>query len=182
VIARAKAAPGELNYGHAGNGTVSHFAGELFNLRAGVKIVPVPYRGNQPAVTDLLGGHIQLMFNNLAGTLPFMDGDKLKILATTGKQRSPLTPNLPTFSEFGISGLERGVWFGFMAPKNTPDAIINKVAAAVEAVLKQPETIERLKTLGMETTYAGPAEFRERMDAEYKVLKQVVAEAGIRLE
>lgn len=182
VIARGKAVPGELNYGHAGNGTASHIVGELFSQRAGIKMVPVPYRGNQPAVTDLLGAHIQLMFSNLAGTLPFMEGDKLKILATTGKKRSPLTPNLPTFAEAGISGLENGVWFGFLAPKNTPDAIVNKVAAGVEAVLKQPETVERLKKLGMETTYVGPAEFRERMDAEYKVLKQIVTDAGIRLE
>jgi tripartite-type tricarboxylate transporter receptor subunit TctC len=182
VIARAKAKPGELNYGHAGNGTASHFVGELFKLRAGINIVAVPYRGNQPAVTDLLGGHIPLMFSNLAGTLPFMEGNKLKILATTGKKRSPLTPDLPTFAESGITGLETGVWFGFLAPKNTPDAVVAKLAASIEAVIRQPETVERLKKLGMEATYAPPAEFRERMDSEYKVLKQIVAEAGIRLE
>lgn len=182
VIARAKAAPGELNYGHAGNGTASHLAGELFNRRAGIRIVPVPYRGNQPAVTDLLGGHIQLMFSNLAGTLPFLEGGKLKMLATTGKVRSPLTPDLPTFAESGVSGLETGVWFGFLAPKDTPDAAVNKLAAGIEAVIRQPETVERLKKLGMEASYAGPAEFRDRMQSEYKVLKQIVTDANIRLE
>lgn len=182
VIARAKAVPGELNYAHAGNGTGSHLVGELFTRRAGIKIVPVPYRGNQPAMTDLLGGHVPLMFSNLAGTLPFMEGDKLKILATTGKKRSPLTPGLPTFAEAGISGLENGVWMGLLAPKGTPDAAISKLAAHIEAVLKQPATIERLNKLGTEAGYAGPAEFAARMKSEYALWKQIVSDANIKLD
>jgi tripartite-type tricarboxylate transporter receptor subunit TctC len=181
VISRAKAAPGELNYGHAGNGTASHLVGEPFARQAGIKIVPVPYRGNQPAVTDLLGGHIPMMFSNLAGTLPFMEGDKLKILATTGKVRSPLAPNLSTFAEAGIAGLENGVWMGFMAPKGTPDAVIATLAKHIEEVMKQPSTIERLKKLGTETVYAGPAEFSARMTSEYAVWKQIIADANIKL-
>jgi tripartite-type tricarboxylate transporter receptor subunit TctC len=182
LIARAKAAPGELNYGHAGNGTASHLVGELFARQAGIKIVPVPYRGNQPAVTDLLGGHIPMMFSNLAGTLPFMEGDKLKILATTGKARSPLTPHLPTFGEAKITGLENGVWMGFLAPKGTPDSVIATLAKHLEEVMKQPATVERLKKLGTETVYTGPAEFGARMTAEYAIWRQIITEAGIKLQ
>lgn len=182
LIARAKTAPGELNYGHAGNGTASHLVGELFARQAGIKIVPVPYRGNQPAVTDLLGGHIPMMFSNLAGTLPFMEGDKLKILATTGKARSPLTPDLPTFGESGVAGLENGVWMGFLAPKGTPDAVIATLAKHFEEVMKQPSTVERLKKLGTETIYAGPTEFGARMTAEYAIWKQIITDANIKLQ
>ena len=182
LIARAKAAPGVLNYGHAGNGTASHLVGELFARQAGIKIVPVPYRGNQPAVTDLLGGHIPMMFSNLAGTLPFMEGDKLKILATTGKARSPLTPQLPTFGEVGIKGLENGVWMGFLAPKGTPDTVIATLAKHLEEVMKQPSTVERLKKLGTETVYTGPAEFSARMASEYAIWKQIITEADIKLQ
>jgi tripartite-type tricarboxylate transporter receptor subunit TctC len=182
VITQAKANPGKLNYGHAGVGTASHLAGELFAKRAGIQIVPVPYRGNQPAVTDLLGGHIPLMFSNLAGTLPYMEGDKLRIVAITGSARSPLAPNIPTFAEGGVSGLENGVWMALMAPKGTPDAVIAKLVTHVDAVIKEPATIERLRKLGTEPAFTPPKEFAARMKAEHALWSQIVKDANIKLE
>lgn len=182
AIAQAKASPGKFNYGHAGVGTASHLAGELFARRAGIQIVPVPYRGNQPAVTDLLGGHIPLMFSNLAGTLPYMEGNQLRILATTGATRSPLSPSLPTFAESGVSGLENGVWMALMAPKGLPDAIVAKLVAHLETIIKQPATVERLNKLGTEPAFAPPKEFATRMQAEFTLWRGIVKEANIKLD
>jgi tripartite-type tricarboxylate transporter receptor subunit TctC len=183
VIDRAKAAPGTLNFAHPGNGTPAHLLIALLGQEAKINIVAVPYRGNQPAATDLLGGHVPLMFGNLAGTLPFMEGGKLKILATTGKKRSSFTPDIPTFSESGLgAGFDTGVWAGIMAPKGTPDAVIAKLTASLEAALKQPQTMQRLKQLGTEITFGGPAEYSARLKAEYELWKRVVTDANIKVD
>ncbi|MDQ8730460.1 tripartite tricarboxylate transporter substrate binding protein [Bradyrhizobium sp. LHD-71] len=183
VIAKAKAAPGTLNFAHPGNGTPAHLLIALLGQEAKINIVAVPYRGNQPAATDLLGGHVPLMFGNLAGTLPFMEGGKLKILATTGKKRSSFLPDVPTFSETGLgAGFDTGVWAGIMVPKGTPDAIVAKLNANIEAVLKMPATVERLKRLGTEITFGGPADFSARMTSEHALWKKVVTEANIKVD
>jgi tripartite-type tricarboxylate transporter receptor subunit TctC len=181
VIDRAKAAPGTLNFAHPGNGTPAHLLIALLGQEAKIDIVAVPYRGNQPAATDLLGGHVPLMFGNLAGTLPFMEGGKLKILAATGKKRSSSIPDVPTFAESGLgAGFDTGVWAGIMAPKGTSDAVIAKLTENLEAVLKQPVTMQRLKQLGTEITFGGPAEYSARLKAEYELWKRVVTEANIK--
>jgi tripartite-type tricarboxylate transporter receptor subunit TctC len=181
VIDRAKAAPGTLNFAHPGNGTPAHLLIALLGQEAKIDIVAVPYRGNQPAATDLLGGHVPLMFGNLAGTLPFMEGGKLKILASTGKKRSSSIPDVPTFAEFGLgAGFDTGVWAGIMAPKGTPDAVIGKLTDNLEAVLKMPVTVQRLKQLGTDITFGGPAEYSARLKAEYELWKRVVTEANIK--
>jgi tripartite-type tricarboxylate transporter receptor subunit TctC len=181
LIARAKAAPGEINIGHPGNGTPGHLLIALLAQDATVDVVAVPYRGNQPAATDLMGGHIPFMMGNLAGTLPFLEGGKVKLIATTGKKRSSFTPDIPTFAEAGLgAGFDTGVWAGVMAPKGTPDAIIAKLSENIEAVLKMPATIDRLKKLGTEVTYGGPADYSARMKSEYDLWKKVVTDANIK--
>ena len=181
LVARAKAAPGEINIGHPGNGTPGHLLIALLAQDARVDVVAVPYRGNQPAATDLMGGHIPFMMGNLAGTLPFLEGGKVKLVATTGKKRSSFTPDIPTFAEAGLgAGFDTGVWAGIMAPKGTPDAIITRLAENIEAVLKQPATIERLRKLGTEITYGGPADYSARMKSEYELWKKVVTDANIK--
>jgi tripartite-type tricarboxylate transporter receptor subunit TctC len=183
VIAQAKAAPGTLNFAHPGNGTPAHLLIALLGQEAKISIVAVPYRGNQPAATDLLGGHVPLMFGNLAGTLPFMEGGKLRILATTGKKRSSFTPDIPTFAEAGLgSGFDTGVWAGIMVPKGTPDAIVAKLTQNVEAVLKMPATVERLKRLGTEVTFGTPAEYTARLKFEYELWKKVVVDGNIKAD
>ena len=181
LVARAKAAPGEINIGHPGNGTPGHLLIALLAQDARVDVVAVPYRGNQPAATDLMGGHIPFMMGNLAGTLPFLEGGKVKLVATTGNKRSSFTPDIPTFAEAGLgAGFDTGVWAGIMAPKGTPDAIITRLAENIEAVLKQPATIERLRKLGTEITYGGPADYSARMKSEYELWKKVVTDANIK--
>ena len=181
VIDRAKAAPGTLNFAHPGNGTPAHLLIALLGQEAKIDIVAVPYRGNQPAATDLLGGHVPLMFGNLAGTLPFMEGGKLKMLATTGKKRSSFTPEIPTFSESGLGpGFDTGVWAGIMVPKGTPDTIVAKLSENLDAVLKLPVTVQRLKQLGTEITFGGPEEYSKRMKFEYELWKKVVTDANIK--
>jgi tripartite-type tricarboxylate transporter receptor subunit TctC len=183
VIAQAKAKPGSLNFAHPGNGTPAHLLIALLGQEAKIDIVAVPYRGNQPAATDLLGGHVPLMFGNLAGTLPFMEGGKLKILATTGKKRSQFIPDVPTFSEAGLgAGFDTGVWAGIMAPKGTPDAVIAKLTENVEAVLKMPATMERLKRLGTEITFGPPADYSARLKFEYDLWKKVVTDGNIKAD
>ncbi len=183
VIAQAKAAPGTLNFAHPGNGTPAHLLIALLGQEAKIDIVAVPYRGNQPAATDLLGGHVPLMFGNLAGTLPFMEGGKLRILATTGKKRSSFTPDIPTFAEAGLgSGFDTGVWAGIMVPKGTPDAIVAKLTQNVEAVLKMPATVERLKRLGTEVTFGTPAEYTARLKFEHELWKKVVTDGNIKAD
>lgn len=183
VIERAKASPGTLNFAHPGNGTPAHLLIALLGQEAKIDIVAVPYRGNQPAATDLLGGHVPLMFGNLAGTLPFMEGGKLKILATTGKKRSSSIPDVPTFAEHGLgAGFDTGVWAGIMAPKGTPDAVVAKLTSTLDTALKMPTTVQRLKQLGTDITFAGPAEYTARLNAEFALWKKVVTEANIKAD
>jgi tripartite-type tricarboxylate transporter receptor subunit TctC len=183
VIAQAKAAPGTLNFAHPGNGTPAHLLIALLGQEAKIDIVAVPYRGNQPAATDVLGGHVPLLFGNLAGTLPFMEGGKLRILATTGKKRSSFTPDIPTFAEAGLgSGFDTGVWAGIMVPKGTPDAIVAKLTQNVEDVLKMPATVERLRRLGTEVTFGTPAEYTARLKFEHELWKKVVTDGNIKAD
>jgi tripartite-type tricarboxylate transporter receptor subunit TctC len=183
VIAKAKAAPGTLNFAHPGNGTPAHLLIALLGQEAKIDIVAVPYRGNQPAATDVLGGHVPFLFGNLAGTLPFMEGGKLKILATTGKKRAASLPEVPTFGEAGLGpGFDTGVWAGVMAPKGTPDAIVAKLTDTLDATLKMPTTIQRLKQLGTDITFGGPDEYTKRLKFEYELWKKVVTDANIKAD
>jgi tripartite-type tricarboxylate transporter receptor subunit TctC len=182
VVREAKAKPGSLTYASAGIGSASHLVGELFVRNTGTSLVHVPYRGNQPALNDLLGGQVDLMFSNLAGTLSFMGDGNLRIIALTGAQRTSLAPEVPTFLEQGVRGLEAGVWMGLLAPKGTETAVVERVSLACNEALSQPEVVARLRNLGADPAYARPPAFAARMAAELAQWQTVVREAQVRVD
>ena len=178
VLRAAKAKPGEIAYASAGNGTPAHLVCEVIAFRGGVKFTHVPYKGNAPAVTDLMGGQVPAMCNNLGGTLPYMKGaSKIRILAVTGKARSPAAPDVPTFGEAGLPGLESGVWFSMVAPAGTLQAVVATLSDALGKALQAPPVRERFASLGADPLVGTPAAYlaRVKQDTELwgPVLKQL---------
>jgi tripartite-type tricarboxylate transporter receptor subunit TctC len=139
LIARAKMMPGKLNYASSGQGTPYHMAGELFKSMAGVYLVHIPYRGSSGARTDVLGGQVQVMFDAVPTMVDHIRAGKVKAIATTGKTRSAVLPDVPTMSEAGLPGYETTIWLGLMAPKGTPKAIVDKLNDAISKIAAQPE-------------------------------------------
>jgi tripartite-type tricarboxylate transporter receptor subunit TctC len=177
LIAADKSKPGSMSFGSAGVATPSHLVCEMVNHQAKVKLQHVPYKGNAPAVNDLMAGHIPVMCNNLGGTLPYMNSGQIRILAQTGKARSPSAPDVPTFAELGIGGLDTGLWMGLMVPKATPKEIVSTLNAALTRVMNAPATKEKLAKLGATPLNPSPAAFDERIKADRRgwdpVLKAV---------
>jgi tripartite-type tricarboxylate transporter receptor subunit TctC len=175
LIALAKAKPGVLNYASGGSGTANHIAGELFKYMTGTDIVHVPYKGGGPAIADVVGGQIQLLFNTISSTIGFMNSGKLRALAVTGKQRSPAVPNLPTVAEAGVPGFDVGAWFGIVVPRGTPRPLINKLNGEIVRVTRQPEAREQFAAQGAEPIGSTPEEFgrhlRNEIDKWAKVAK-----------
>ena len=159
LIALAKAQPGKLNYASAGNGVANHLAGELFKQMAGVDIVHVPYKGAPQAVSDVLAGHMQLMFNSIAPIVPHIKSGKIRVLGVASAQRSPQMPELPTIAESGVPGFEAVNWFGMFAPAKTPRTIVNRVNAAVAGTIKSPEMQARFIALGADPVGSSVEEF-----------------------
>lgn len=168
LIALAKKRPGELTFSSAGVGTGSHLAGELFNIMAGVKLVHVPYKGNAPSVTDLLGGQVSMSFINAIVVLPHLKSGKLRGLAVSSAQRFSITPDLPTISEAGLAGFEAVGWNGLFAPAGTPREVIQRLNAETVRILKNPEIQEKLLVQGalVEGTSADELAAFLRVDVE----------------
>ena len=148
LIAYAKANPNKLNFASSGNGTSIHLSGELFKTMTGAQMTHVPYKGSSPALTDLIGGQVQLMFDNLPSSLQFIKAGKLRALAVTTAARSQALPDVPTLAESGLPGFEASSWFGVLAPAGTPPAIVEKINGAVAAWLASPEAKEKLAGQG----------------------------------
>ena len=146
-IAHAKANPGKINMGSAGNGSVSHVAGELFMFKAGLRMVHVPYRGAAPALTDLLGGQVQVVFGAVTATMPYISTGKVRALAVTGTARSELLPDIPTVGEL-VPGYEASAWYGIGAPKGTPVEIVDRLNTEMNESLADPKLKARLADLG----------------------------------
>jgi tripartite-type tricarboxylate transporter receptor subunit TctC len=182
LIDLAKARPGTLNYGSGGAGTANHIAGELFKYMTGTDIVHVPYKGGGPAMADIVGGQIQLLFNTISSTVGFMNSGKLRALAVTGKQRSPSVPNLPTVAEAGVPGFEVGAWFGVVVPKGTPRAIINRINGEIVRITRQPETREQFAAQGAEAIGSTPAELGTHLRGEIDKWARVAKAARLRAE
>jgi len=157
-IAYAKANPGKLNYGSQGTGTTSHLTAELLQGRTGIKLVHVPYKGTAPALNDLIAGHIDLAFNELASTLELHRAGKVRILAVAAAKRSPLAPDIPTMAEAGVPDFESGTWNAITAPPKTPDAVVATLNAAILDTLRSDAVAARLRTLGMQAELLSPAE------------------------
>ena len=181
-VALAKAQPGKLNYGSAGNGSLLHIAGELFNDAAGVDTNHVPYKGLAPAVNDLLAGQIDFMFDS-ATTVPHIKSGKLKGLAVVGPNRLAALPDLKVLSAYGIKGVEvASGWHGLFAPAGTPPAIVAKLNAEAVKVLAMPKVKERISALGAEPASSSSAELAKRLAADIERLGPVVRKTGATLD
>jgi tripartite-type tricarboxylate transporter receptor subunit TctC len=166
LIAYAKTHPGELSYGSPGFGTSVHLAGELFESLAGVQLVHIPYKGASPAMTDLLGQRIQLMFPALSVAQPYIESGKVRALAVTTRQRSPLAPNVPTMQEAGLSGYEVSGWLGIFAPKAVSPEHLLKLEKAITATLKDPQVRQSLAKISIEATPGTAMVLNEKLDSD----------------
>ena len=179
LIAYAKANPGKLNFASVGIGSPGHIAGELFKLRTGVNIVHVPYKGGGPAVTDTLGGQVQLLFVSLPAAWQYVKAGKLKALGVTSDKRSIAAPDVPTIREQGVPDCVVNSWYGAFVPAKTPPAIVAKLNAAMASVLQTPELKEKLLAQGAEAAWNTPAEFEALVREELKQWEYVIREAKI---
>lgn len=181
LIAHAKANPGKLTFGSSGVGSASHLSGALFAQAAGVELLHVPYRGTGPAVTDLLGGRIDMLFAPPLVVTPHISAGTLRVIGTTGSKRSPLFPDMPTIAETGLPGYESLGWFGVYAPANTPREIIVKASADLAKILALPEVKQRLAEVGVEPAPSTPAAFTTFTNAEIAKWLDLAQRAGIKL-
>ena len=177
-IAYVKANPGKVNLASSGNGTSVHLSGEMFMAMAGAKMQHVPYRGAAPAITDLLGGQVQLIFDNMPSILQHVRAGSVRALAVTGTVRSPLLPDVPVLADT-IPGYEASALFGMGAPKNTPKAVIEKLNKEINAVLAEPAIKARLLDLGGEPLIGTPEAFGAMIVAETEKWKKVIEEAKV---
>ncbi|HZO03868.1 MAG TPA: tripartite tricarboxylate transporter substrate binding protein [Burkholderiales bacterium] len=182
LVALAKQNPGRLNYASSGAGAAAHLAGELFKTMAGVDIVHVPYKGAQPALTDLIAGHAQLMFATSASVIPYVKAGRLRALAVTTAQRSPSVPELPTVSEAGLAGFEATTWHGVVVPSATPGPLVQRLNEELNLVLNNKELRERLAGLGAEVVTGTPREFADYIAREIPKWSKVVRDSGARAE
>jgi len=182
LIAYAKANPGKLNFASSGNGTSIHLSGELFKVMAGVQMTHIPYKGSAPALADLLGGQVQLMFDNLPPSLPQIKGGKLRALGVTSAARAPALPDTPTIAESGLPGFDASSWFGLLAPAGTPPAIIAKLNTEIAKWLATPEAKEKLVAIGANIAGGTPEDFARHIQAETAKWAKVVKESGAKVD
>ena len=175
LVKADKAKPGALSFGSAGIATPSHLVCEMVNSKTGARLAHVPYKGNAPAVADLMGGHIPVMCNNLGGTLPFMSSGQIRILAQTGKSRSSSAPDVPTFTELGLAGLDAGLWMALVAPKATPKDVVHTLNQALTKVLAMPAMKEKLAKLGATIQNPSPVAYEERLRADKRAWDPVLS-------
>ncbi len=178
LIALAKKQPGKLTYASSGNGTSIHLSGALFESLTGVQMVHVPYKGSAPAVTDLLGGQVNMMFDNMPSALPHVKAGKLRPLGVTSAKRSPAVPDVPTIAEAGVKGYEASSWFGVLAPAGTPKDIVAKLNAEIAKSLGTPEMKEKLSSQGAEPVGNTPEQFGAFIRAEIDKWAKVVKASG----
>jgi tripartite-type tricarboxylate transporter receptor subunit TctC len=182
LVALMKARPGQINFASSGNGTSTHLAGELFKLTAGVDITHIPYKGGAPAIADLVGGQVQMMFGNATSILPFIRGNRVRVLGVTSAQRAPALPNVPTVAESGYPDFEVNEWYGVTAPAGTPRDIVEKLQAEIARFIKQPETRERLLQMGADVVASTPDEFSALIKADFEKWSRVVKQAGLKAD
>jgi len=180
LIAAAKAAPGKIDYGASDAGSAPHLAAELFKMMAGIDLTPIYYKGTAPALTDLLAGHIPVMFVSNISALPHVKAGKLKGLAVTGAQRTTLAPGIPTLAESGLAGYEAYGWYGVAAPARTPAAVIARLHAEVARIAQNPAMKARLAAQGLELVGNSPPEFDAFIRAEIAKWSAVLKAAGIK--
>ena len=181
-LALAKARPGKINFASGGIGTGAHLALELFKTRAGVDVTHVPYKGNGPATSDLLGGQVSAMFLQYAVAKPHVAGGKLIMLATPSGKRSPAIPDVPTIAESGLPGFDVEPWFGIVAPAGTPAAIVNRLNAEIGKIMQQNDVKDLLAGFGAAPSISSPQEFGKFIDSEVTRWAEVVKASGAKAE
>ena len=182
LIALAKAQPGKLNYASAGNGVANHLAGELFKQMAGIDIVHVPYKGAPQAVTDVLAGHMSMMFNSVAPIVGYIKTGKIRVLGIASLQRSPQLPDVPTIHESGVPGFEAVNWFGMFAPAKTPRKIINRLNGALVQTIKTPEMQSQFIKLGADPIGSSVEEFTAFVKRDMEKYEKVVRISGAKVD
>jgi tripartite-type tricarboxylate transporter receptor subunit TctC len=182
LIAHARANPGKLNFASSGNAAAPHLAGESFRLATGAPMQHVPYKGSAPALTDLIGGQVQLMFDSMPSAMPHVKAGKLRPLAVTTAKRSAALPDLPTVAEAGVPGYDISTWYGLWAPRGTPREVVEKLATETAKVLRLPDVRERYAALGAEPVGNTPDEFAAYCRSELAKWARVVKESGARAD
>jgi len=182
LIRYAKANPGKVNFGSAGNGTTSHLAGELFKTMAEIDIVHIPYRGGAQAATALIGGQVQMMIEVMPNAYPLAKGGKVRGLAVTTARRFPTAPDYPTIDESGLAGFEVSAWDGILAPAGTPAPIVERLNAAIHKALDDPDVRAALLARGAEPVPSSPEEFARRIAAGAKKWSRVVRDSGAKVD
>ena len=182
LIALAKSQPGRLNFASSGAGTSIHMSGAMFLHLTGTDMIHIPYKGSGPAVSDLLGGQVMMMFDNIPSSLPHIKAGKLRALATTGAKRDPALPDLPTMAEAGVPGYESGVWFGLMVSAGTPKEIIATLNAAAVQATKSPEFIKRMTDLGYNIIAGSPEDMAAMIKAEIARWTPIVKASGAKVD
>ncbi len=182
IIAMAKAQPGKMTYASSGSGTSIHMSGEMFKHLTQVDILHIPYKGSSPALTDLLGGQVMMMFDNVPSALPHIKSGKLRALATTGAKRDATLPDLPTVAEAGVVGYESGVWFGLSIPAGTPREIIAKLNAEAVKGTRSPDFVTRMTALGYNIIGSTPEQMTDMLKKEVATWGPIVKASGARAD
>lgn len=181
-MALARSQPGQFSYASSGSGSSIHLSGELFKAQAGVHMVHIPYRGSAPAMTDLLGGQVQVMFDNLPSALPHIKAGRLRALAVTTARRSDAAPQIPTLAESGLPNYEITSWFGLVAPARTPKEVVAKLHAELTAAQNHPAFKDKLASMGAERLSHHPEAFATFIDRETQKWAQVIKRAGVKVD
>jgi tripartite-type tricarboxylate transporter receptor subunit TctC len=179
LIALARARPGQVSYASSSTGNLTHLAAELFNAMAGIRMLHVPYKGGNPAMADLIAGRVQVFFSTVAVARPHLQSGKIRGLGVTTAKRTPALPGMPTIAESGLPGYAVSGWYGLVAPRGTPKAVIERLHGAVLAAVRQPEIRERLLGAGVEATEVTPAEFGRLIDGDIAKWQQVAKPLNI---
>ncbi|HKA81388.1 MAG TPA: tripartite tricarboxylate transporter substrate binding protein [Xanthobacteraceae bacterium] len=182
LIAYAKSNPGKVYFGSAGMGSTPHLSGELFKSMTGTELTHVPYRGTGPAMNDLVGGHIQMFFDLLPGSLPQISGGKVRALANAGAKRPPALPDLPTVAEQGLPGFDSASWVALVAPAKTPPAVLAKLREEVGKAIASPDIVARIRELGSDPGTASEKDVRAFLDAETKKWAEVIRVSGAKAD
>ena len=182
LIAYARANPGKLNYASTGNGTSNHLSFELFKTMTGTQVTHVAYKGSAPAVTDLIAGQVQVMFDNTPNVLPHVRAGKLKALGVSSRSRTGLAPEIPTVDEAGVPGYDVGVWFGVLTVAGTPREVVQRLNTGMVKILTSPEVKERFGRMGVEVVAGSPEQFSQFLKSEVGRWAKVIQDAGIKAD
>ena len=182
LVAVARARPGEINYATGGTGSAQHIPMEMLMVATGTKLAHVPYKGLTPALNDIVGGQIPVMFAGMAGALPHIRANRVRVLAVSGGKRSGVLPEVPPVAESGIAGFDYSAWFGYVAPAGTPRDVVARLNADIAKSANHPDTVEKLVGLGFEMSTGTPEQFAAYIRSEMTRIGELVRRTGMRAE